>query len=199
MTDLEGCWWSSSLGYTYYRSPEGALKLVHHPSSTCLTSTCDPNPTDWEPQTELPRVRQGPHRPRRRDRLFGRLPPPAQHRVLLRQHQHGRLSAALHTGRPGVRLSGQTGLVNAPPTHPPSPLWPHVEELWCLPRYFHRTFLATHHCLSFTNLWNGSWGITCRGLEINKKQKKKKGKNDKEAKMYLISLCGLFICYFYLL
>ncbi|KAK5881654.1 hypothetical protein CesoFtcFv8_022430 [Champsocephalus esox] len=42
-------------------------------------------------------------------------PPPPQHRVLLRQPQHCRLPAALHTGRPGVRLPGQTGLVNAPP------------------------------------------------------------------------------------
>lgn len=68
---------------------------------------------DRVPQADLPWDGQGPHRPRRRDRVFGRLRPPAQHRVLLRQHQHGGLSAALHAGRPGVRLAGQAGLVNA--------------------------------------------------------------------------------------
>ena len=126
------------------------LDMLSWYSIQCVTSTCD-LPADWEPQTEFPWDGQGPHWPRRRDHLFGRIPPTAQHRVLLRQHQHGRLPAALHTGRPGVRLSGQTRLVNAPlppppPPPPPPPTHDHVEELWCLPHYFHRTFLATHHC-----------------------------------------------------
>lgn len=98
---------------------------------------------DWEPQTDLPWVGQGTHRPRRWDRVVGRFPPAAQHRVLLWQHQHGRLPAAVHAGWPGVCLSGQTRLVNAPTPQPPPPQpHHHVEELYCLPHDFHRTFFS---------------------------------------------------------
>lgn len=51
------------------------------------------------------------------------------------------------------------GLWTRSPHSPPRP-HDHVEELWCLPRYFHRTFiwffLAARHCLSSTNLWISS-------------------------------------------
>ena len=80
---------------------------------------------DWVPQADLPRDGQGAHRPRGGDCLPGGLPPPAEHRVVLRQPQHDRLPAALHAGGPGVRLPRQAGLVNQQSHlhhhHPPPP------------------------------------------------------------------------------
>ena len=132
--------------------------FLHVCLDVCLVLHVWPSPVmslaDWKPQTELPRAGPGSHRPRRRDRLLGRLPPPAQHRVLLRQPQHGRLPAALHAGWPGVRLPGQTGLVNAPPP-PPSAATSETRprrRVVMPSSLFSQDFFSSHHCLSLTNL-----------------------------------------------
>lgn len=130
---------------------------------------------DWEPQADVPWDGQGTHWPRGRDYLPGRRPPvpPAQYLVLLRLHQHGWLTAALHTRWPGICLSGQPRLVIGLVAHdgrpevswPTTLLWPPTsEESWRLSpsSSFSRDFFSyTHHCFSSITDCSSSWCIYC--------------------------------------
>lgn len=77
-------------------------------------------PLDWEPQTDLPRPRKSTSGPRRRDRrpVSGSVragfssAPPGQPPIVLREPQHGGISAVGDPGWGRVGGAGHAGLVS---------------------------------------------------------------------------------------
>lgn len=76
---------------------------------------------DWVAQTDVPWAGQSANRPWRRNRVSRGVATRPEHRLLFRQHQHGRPAAAFHPRRPGVCIAGQAGLVIGPYHHPATP------------------------------------------------------------------------------